>query len=165
MKSIKYLICLLLIAGAAYYVKGLLYPSDTDLILKDLRQLEQLVTFSEQDSTIYRAARVPSIVSHFTQDIKIRVDGAATIVNGREEFREKLQGVVGLTRGKLFDLRLQGAEIKLGANNESAEVVLGAVVDLENERPFVAQEWMMTMRKVDGDWKIAAVETIKVISR
>ena len=165
MKAVKPLLIILVLAVAGWFLKGILFPSETDRIRRELADLDELVTFSPEDSNITRVARTGSIVSHFAQDIEIRVDGTRASVRGREDFREKVKAVLALSTGQLFDVQLKTPEIAVAPDKASATVILGAVVDLDDQRPLLAQEWKVTMRKEDREWKIAVIETIRVVSR
>jgi hypothetical protein len=152
------------IAALGCWLWTALFPSPEKQVLKKISRLAATVTFSGDVSNIVRAGKVSSLLSYFSTDAQIVVDvtgfGQGTL-NGRDEIREAAAG--GFTRLKSLDVKFLDATPKVSADKLSAVVNCTAELHVADSKDFGVQELKFQLKKLDGDWRITRVETVKTL--
>lgn len=161
----KKLINLLLLA--ALITVGVLmwlhfFPNEEKRVRKMLSNLAQDVSVPEKSKIIANALASDSIAGYFTPDAEIDVNvpelGQHTI-NGRQEIVQ----IAMAARAQLPGLRVEFSDtaIKVDPSKETATVELTAKVNIPGQREIGMQDVRLSLKKYDGDWRIAKAETVK----
>lgn len=152
------------VAALGFWLWTILFPSPEKLVLKKISGLAATATFGADAGNFTRAGKVSNLIGYFSVDAQIVVDvpgsGPGTL-NGRDEIREAAAG--GFSRLKSLDVKFLDATPKVSADRQSAEVNCTAEIRLDASKELGVQELRFQMKKIDGDWRITRVETVKTL--
>ena len=152
------------LAGAGFWLWTFFFPSPEKLVLKKVSALAATATFSADTGNITRATKVSNLIGYFSTDAQIVVDipgaGAGTL-NGRDEIREAAAG--GFSKLQSLDVKFLDATSKVSADKQSAEVRCTAEARIGESKDPAVQEMRFQLRKIDGEWRITRVETVKTL--
>lgn len=163
----KIAIRLVLLAAAVvlgFWLWTILFPSPEKIVLKKISSLAATATFNADTGNIVRAGKVSNLIGYFSTDAQIVVDipgTAAGTLNSRDEIREAAAGT--FTRFKSLDVKFLDATPKVAADKQSAEVNCTAEVHIGDSKDFGVQELHFQLKKIEGDWLITRIETVKTL--
>ena len=164
MKIAFRLVLLAAAAGLGLWLWTVFFPGPEQVILRKISRLAATATFTAGDSNINRAAKAANLAGFFAPDAQIILDGtgqAARTLSGRDEIRETALGAfASLTTLKV---RFLDVTVRLGADQQTADVSCTARVDVGDSKDFGVQELRFQLKKIDGDWLITRVETVKTL--
>ena len=163
-KQIKLLALVALIAGGTWLVFAL-RPNEEKIIQRRLEELARAASFRAGESPLVALGAVQTLRGFFTADVSIRARlgslGERT-VEGLDELTELIagarQGVAGA------DFKFTAARVEVAADHESAVVLSALQYRLGAERSADACDLRFTLRKIDGRWRIAKVETVELLN-
>ena len=143
-----------------------LFPSDEKVIRQRLDKLAQAASFGANESPLSRLASASKVAGFFTADVALHIEalGAETRdVAGRDELQ---QGVLGArsTLGSLT-IKFLDTQVEVSPDRQSATALLTAQVNTPNDPNFGVQEVKLTWKKVEREWLISQVETVKTLKR
>jgi len=159
---------LVLLAAAAalgFWCWTVLFPSPEKVVLQKISSLARTATIGASDGNITRATKVSNFIGFFAVDAEIRFDVTGYPVrtlSGRDEIREAAAG--GFTSLSSLKVQFLDVTVRLGADKLSADVSCTAKVNAGESKDFGVQEMHIQLKKVDGDWLITKVETVKTLS-
>ena len=109
-------------------------------------------------------ARAAEIGRCFTEDASVDFGGGTAPITGRET----LIGMAGRLESRIADYRLEFADVRvdLAPDEQSADVELTAEFIRREPQPrqtMDAREFRLTMRVVDGEWRIAQVVAVQTL--
>jgi hypothetical protein len=151
-------------AGLGFWLWTILFPSPEKIVLKKIASLAATATFSADTGNIVRAGKVSNLIGYFSTDAQIVVDvpgTAAGTLDGRDAIREAAAGT--FTRLKSLDVKFLDATPKVSADKQSAEVNCTAEIHLGDSKDFGVQELNFQLKKIDGDWRITRIGTVKTL--
>jgi hypothetical protein len=164
MKTAFRLVLLAAAAGIGFWLWTILFPSPEKIVRKKISTLAAVASFDANASNITRAGKAGSAAGMFANDAQIVVDvsgaGARTL-SGREEIREAALG--GFASLPSLAVRFLDAAVTVGEDRQSAEVNCTAEVRAGDSKEFGVQEMRFQFRKIDKDWLITRVETVKTL--
>lgn len=141
-----------------------LLPSDEKVIRKKLSKLATAVSISPDDSTLVRLAKSESLRDFFSQDVDVQFEpegramqhivGRADLLSGATIARTQLQQA---------NIQLLDIYVKVAPDKKSARGYMTLLGDLNKEKNAISQELKMNLKKIDGDWLITQVETVKTL--
>ena len=150
--------------GCGFWLWTVLFPSPEKIVLKKIAGLAAAANFDGGAGNITRAGKASSVVKQFADDAQIIIDlagaGARTL-SGREEIREAALG--GFASLKTLNVQFIDPIAKVGADKQSAEVNCTAEVRVDDSKDFGVQELRFQLKKMDGEWFITRVETVKTL--
>lgn len=164
MKTATRLVLLAAAGGLGFWLWTIVFPSPEKIVLKKLSSLAATASFDGNASSITRAGKAGNVAGHFAADAQIVVDvsgaGARTL-SGREEIREAAMG--GFASLNSLNVRFLDVTVKVGEDKQSAEVNCTADVRAGDSKDLSVQELRFQFQKIDGDWRITRVETVKTL--
>lgn len=164
MKIATRLVLVVALAALGCWLWTVFFPNPEKVVLKRIASLAKTATVSAGDGAIARAAKVSSVIGYFATDAEIQFDtpetGAHTI-NGRDEIREIAAG--GFANVHSLTVKFDDATARVTPDKQSADVSCTAKVTPGDSRDFGLQELRFTLKKIDGDWLITKVETVKTL--
>jgi hypothetical protein len=164
MKIILRIALLAVIAGAGFWLWTIIFPSPEKVVLKKISNLAATATVSRDAGNFVRAGKVSSLIGYFSTDAQIVLEISGVghgALNGRDEIRETAaRAFTGL---KSLDVKFLDATAKIGADRQSAEVTCTAEVRIGDSKDLGVQELLFQLQKIDGDWLITRVETVKTL--
>lgn len=152
-----------LIIGALLTVAACAWGDQRAAITKHLNECKDLVNKVVPDGigTVTRAAEIGRC---FTEDVTVDLGrGAAPIVG-----REMVIGMAARLQPRTSDYRLEFADInvQVASDEQSADVHLTAELIRRESGPrqsMDAREFELTMRRDDGEWRIARVAGVQTL--
>jgi hypothetical protein len=144
----------------------IIFPSPEKVIRSRLDRLAGTVSFEPKDGIIVRGYRAEKAAGFFTPDVEVSLDVRGTepmIFSGREEIRQRALGGARLLRG--LKVEFLDINVMLGPDKQTAIANLTAKWTLSGDREFNVQEFNFKLKKVDGEWLIYRVETVKTLSQ
>jgi hypothetical protein len=164
MKIAVRIVLFAVIAGAGFWLWTILFPSPEKIVLKKISSLAATANVNSGDGNITRAAKVSDLIGYFSTDAQIVVDVAGFghgSLNGRDEIRES--AAAGFTRLKSLNVKFLDATPKVAADKQSADVNCTAEIHVNDSKDFGVQELHFQFKKIDGEWRITRVETVKTL--
>ena len=149
----------------AVWLYSVFFPSPERAIRARLAQLAKSASFGGNESPIAAMANSQRVAEFFMEDVEIRLDlpgRVAATLSGREELREKtmaLRSIGGGVQVELLDIN-----VALAPDKKSAEANLTFKGRIAGEKDLIVQELKMVLNKIEGDWRIKRVETVKTLS-
>ena len=140
------------------------FPSPERVIRKRLDELAKSASFTPNESPLAQAANSIKAASYFSPDVVVNVDVRGLkrqTYTGRDHLRVTMAG----SRQFLGSLQVEFVDVNvvLAPDKKSAVVNLTAKGKIPGD--LQVQELKLTMEKMDGDWLISRVETVKTLSR
>jgi hypothetical protein len=140
------------------------FPNPEKVVLGRVAKLAAVATVGSGDGAITRAAKVSDLLGFFSTDAVISYDvpglGAHTLT-GRDEIREIAAG--GFANVKALTVRFQDATARVDADQLGAVVSCTARVSAGDAQDFGVQELRIQLRKLDGDWRVTRLETVRTL--
>lgn len=158
------ILLLAMLAGLGVWGWRALHPRPEQAIRRRLNSLAKLASFSEKESQLASLYTATRLAAFFTKDVQITLDvpGAAhNSINGRDE----LQAAIAASRGLATSLSLQFVDIvvQIGADQRSSSANLTVRGKVSGDKDVIVQELKLFLKKVDGDWLISRVESVKTL--
>ncbi len=164
MKIALRLVLLAALAGLGFWLWTVLFPSPEKIVLKKIAALAKVATVNVSAGAATRAMKVSDFISYFSTDAEILVDvpevGVHTI-SGRDEIRQN--AAVALTQLSSLTVQFFDAAAHVAPDQQSAQVTCTARVNVGDGKEFGIQELRVEFKKIDGDWRITRVETVKTL--
>jgi hypothetical protein len=155
---------LLVLLGAALYW---FWPASPEhIIKKQLVEVAKLASFGANEAPLAKLSNSQKLTLHFANELEILID-----VPGRAHQQvfhthdELLQAAMG-ARSTLGSLQVEFLDINVivGPDKASAVADLTARIFIAGDKDFIVQEMKFSLRKIDGEWLIYRVETVKTLS-
>ncbi len=134
-------------------------------VRKQLNTVAETTSFNAGETPLARLANAQRLSTFCTLDVAITVDtprGSQRTFSGRAEVLEAVAGVRSALNGLV--VQFLDIEVVVAPDKLSAVANLTARARVPGERDDYIQELKFTMRKIDGDWLISKVETVKTFS-
>src|SRR5437773_1930056 len=160
---------LLLVAALAalgFWLWTVLFPGPEKLIRKRIAEVARLASIAPGEGLVTQGLRIQSLVNCFDPHAELTFDlpgHSQYTIAGRDEMTEN----AGAARRNLRFLKVEllDPNLALSPDKQSAVVDLTARVKLPDERDFIVQEMKFTLKKINGEWLIIRVETVRTLSR
>jgi hypothetical protein len=152
------------LAALGFWLWTAFFPSPEKVVLKKIMNLAATANVTPADGNITRAAKATSLVSEFANDAEIVFDVPgveARSLSGRDEIREAALG--GFANVSSLKVQFADAAARVGPDRQTAEVTCTARVSAGDAKDFGIQELRFQLKKIDGDWLITRVETVKTL--
>lgn len=153
-----------MVAGVIFIamIAGVLYrywPSDERDILRHLSNLAEGLSISSSDNEVQRITRFAALREYFWPEVRVRFDTQEIVT--RDAVIQRLEQLRPPPGGIAFEL--VDIKVALSPKTDSAQVqmtVNASTTDPTTRQSILDRRMMdLLMRKVDGDWVIAAAET------
>ena len=140
------------------------FPGPERVIQRRMGELARLASVSSQESEVARLFNSTKLAGYFSQDVQFNID-IPGVMRGELRGRDELLRVASAARGLGSGMRVQFPDIvvHLDSGDESALVNVTVEARIPGERDTVLQEMKLTFSKIDGDWLISRVETVKTL--
>jgi hypothetical protein len=160
-----------LLLGAAFVALGfwlwtVLFPSPEKLIRKRIAEVARLVSFSSGEGLVKQGLRVQSLANCFGTKVEIAIDLPGNQhheLAGRDEIVQAAL-LARQNRGWL-KVELLDPSVMLAQDKESAVVNLTLRVKYPEQRDIVVQEMKFSLQRIDREWLIIRIETVRTLSR
>jgi ketosteroid isomerase-like protein len=156
----------LAILALAGWLWTVIFPGPEHVIRKRLAELSKSVSIHGKESPLAVVANASRVADFFTRDIEIRIDvpGApAQVINGREELFQITQRVRMIVGG--LDVQFLDINLTVAPDKNTAEANLTLRAKTAGDRDQIVQEMKLLLNKLEGNWRIQRIETVKTLSR
>ena len=164
MKIVMRLVLFAAVAGMGFWLWTVLFPSPEKIVLRKVSNLAAVATVSANDGNITRATKVSNLISYFSEDAEIVFavpEAGAHTLSGRDEIRQA--AAAGFTQLSSLKVQFFDAGAHVSPDKLSAEVTCTARVNAGDSKEFGIQELRFQFKKLDNDWRITRVETVKTL--
>jgi len=152
-----------LVIGGAWGWRTL-FPGPEQVIKNRLAQLARAASTTGEEGLLAKAAQVQKLTSFFTPDVELLID-----IPG--QYNADISGLDDLTRmaalarssGKKIKVQLLDVSVVVAPDQNSAEVHMTGTATVSGERDPQVQELRAQLRKVDGQWLINQVRTVRTL--
>ena len=165
----RVLLRLLLVAALValgFWLWTILFPSPEKRIRKRIAEVARLASIAPGEGLITQGLRIQSLINCFDPQAELTFDmpGRSQYhIAGRAEMTEHARADRGNYRS--LKVELLDPNLALSPDKQSAVVDLTAKVKLPDERDFIVQEMKFSLKKINGEWLIIRVETVRTLSR
>ncbi len=165
MKIFWRLVLLAACVAAGVWLWTALFPSPEKIIHKRLAQVAAGVSFNSGENPLVIAARSENLARRFSTNVEINVNvpefGRQGFV-GREEITQAAAGA----RAHFGSLKVEFPDVSVTVAPDKLSAVADVAVKVQaaGETGFNVQEVKFTFQKIDGDWLVTRVETVRASS-
>jgi len=166
MKLARNLILIGLLVALSVWLWRYFHPSPQDAIRRRLADVARTASYTEPGGLFARAAKAQKLASYFAPEIAVRIDLPDQTRHEAASRDEIMQRMLALrTFSRSFKLELLDPNITVGADGKSASVDLTLRAETPADQYQIVQEIKCTLRRIDGEWIIIRVETIRTLNR
>ncbi len=156
------LVLLALLLAAGVWLWHVFFPSPERVIRERLDKLAQAASIVANEPPLAQVMNAEKLVSFFTADAQISVETPGHSVgtlNGKDDLRQAALGA----RKALAWLTVEfvGINLSLSPDKTMATADLTAKAQFPAEKGFEVQELKFYWKKVEGDWLVSRVETVR----
>jgi len=152
--------------GLGFWLYTVFFPGPEKVIRKRLAKVAQLASIRQGQGLLSRAASIQELANCFDSMVEITLNWRGRSdhsLAGRDEIIEAAKLAHG--QFKTLEIEFLDMNVMLAPDKQSATVNLTAKVTSSDNRDFQVQEFNVTLKKVNGEWLIFKVETIRTLSR
>ncbi|HOC56564.1 MAG TPA: hypothetical protein PKI20_13160 [Verrucomicrobiota bacterium] len=155
------------LAAVGFWAWRTLYPNPERIIKKRLAEMAQTASFSSNQGLAAQAWAASSLAEYFALDVEItlNVPGAQRTFSGRDEVMQVAVTARRICRS--LSIRFPDIKVTLSPDKTSAEVSVTGEADVtyaSGGKEFHLQELRLRLIKVEREWLIKQVETVKTLS-
>jgi hypothetical protein len=165
MRILSRLVLLAAVIALGFWLWTVLFPPPEKIIRHQLREVAACVSFVPGEGALAGAAAVEKLAGYFSPDVKIHFD---TMDTGQHSFegRDEVTQAAFAARSQLntLQVKFQDISIALGVDKQSATAELTARVNAHGQDDYIISEMRFSFKKIDGQWLIVRVETVKALS-
>ncbi|HVY69161.1 MAG TPA: hypothetical protein VHH73_04500 [Verrucomicrobiae bacterium] len=150
------------LALAAFGIWWLFFPGDQRVIRSRVEKIARLASVGAGESQILRVSKTERLVDMLAADVGVSLEGTGadfTSFAGKDQFAEGLR--VARLRARQAKVQLLDVVFDSEPDGQQAVTRMAALAEVDGEQNRVAQEIRISWRKVDGQWLIAKIETVK----
>lgn len=165
----KIVVRLLLLAGLlalGLWLWTVLFPSPEKLIRKRIAQVASLASFSTGEGLVKQGLRVQSLANCFGAKVEVAIDRPGNQhheLAGRDEIVQT--AMLARQNFRWLKIELLDPNVVLSPDKESAVVNLTLRVRFPDQKDFIVQEMKFSLQKIDREWLIIRIETVRTLSR
>jgi hypothetical protein len=165
MKIIRRSLALFALLALVLWLWSALFPGPERIIRQQLARVAQTASFTASEGLLARAHNASKLAGYFSVDAQVSLDASghgSYTFNGRNEIMQAAAGA--RSAGGALAVEFLDVAVVLAADRLSATADLTAKAKIPGERDFYVQEVKFILKKIDGDWLIVRVETVKTLS-
>jgi hypothetical protein len=155
-----------LIAAAAVWLWGVLFPSADKVIRKRLAETARAASFDRSQGALSRMAGAQRLPYFFATNVEINIDlpgHQARQMGSRDDI---LQAAIAV-RGTLDSIKVTFPDVALtiDPDKQSATADVTAEAKISGDDQLYIEEMKFELRKFDGHWLITRVETVQTLEK
>ena len=164
MKKLKLILSIAGVAVIAWIGYRHFFPDEERRIRKMLDGVTEAATIHSELNMLGKVAAASTLAGYFSSDAVIQLAGVgygAESVDGRDELQR--MAIAAFSQVQRLEARIYDVLVTLNPDKTSAEVRLTALAHVDSETDPILQELTMSVRKIEGDWLITNVRTIRTL--
>ncbi len=165
MKIVFRLVLAAALVALGVWLWFVLFPSPEKVIRKRLTGLARTASFSSNEGNLARLTAAQNLAGFFATNVEININVPGRIQHnflGRDEIKEAVLGA----RSTLGGLKVQFPDINITVTPDKQSAVADLTVEarVSGEQDLIVQEMKFTLQKIDGEWLVTHVETVRTLS-
>src|ERR1700722_2373103 len=164
MKIVIRLVLLAAFIAIGFWLWSALFPSPEKVIRNRLNKAARLASFTAAEGNIARVANIEALGTYFTDEIEIKIDVPnyeSHTFTRREELTQAALAARSVSSSVKADFPDITIDLDAGGQTATASVTLR--VDINGEKDAVIQELKIYLKKVNGDWLVYRLDTLRTL--
>jgi len=153
------------IAGLGIWLWTWLFPGPEKVIHRRLEKLARTASFSGGESDLARLAAARNLAGFFSTNVELNLDtprfGHRDIMD-REEITQAAVAIRMRSQG--MKVNFPDITVTLAPDRQSAIADVTVQADIPGDTDNLVQEMKFTLRRIDGEWLITRIETVRTLS-
>jgi hypothetical protein len=143
----------------------ILFPSPQKIIRHRLDAVAKCVSFAPGEGMLVRLVGAQGLAGYFATNAEINLEVPGrdqVVISGRHDITQAVltaRSSVGSLKVKFLDV-----SVTVAPNRQSATVDMTVDANVSDQQDVIVQETKITFRKINGEWLITRVETIRTLS-
>jgi len=165
MKIVFRIVLFAALAALGIWLWTVLFPSPEKVVRKRLTELARTVSSSSNEGDLARLAAARSVAGFFSTHIELKVE--LPELGQRDSIdREEITQAALLARSRAGGVQVKFPDINItvAPDRQSAVADLTVEAKVSGEHDTIVQEMKFTLHKIDGQWLITRVETVRTLS-
>jgi hypothetical protein len=157
------ILLLTLVLGIGLLAWRFFFPGPERVIRKRMDEIAKLASFQANEGPLARVANVQKLTSFFSGDVEVMLDvrgNQAQTFSGRATLLQAAMGV----RTALSSLTVEFLDVNVAVDPDKMSAVVHLTAKGKVPGDMQVQELKMILKKIDGDWLITRIETVKTLS-
>lgn len=166
MKIVIRFVLLAALIALGVWLYTVLFPGPEKAVRKHLTKVARLASIKPDQGLLGRASSIQELANCFAPEIEITLNlrgGSDHTFRKRDEIIEVAK--LAHARFKTLQIDFLDMNVALAPDKESATVHLTAKASSSEEVDFQVQEFKFTLQKINGEWLIIRIETVRTLSR
>jgi hypothetical protein len=165
-KIILRLILVIVLIALGVWLWTVFFPSPQKIIRKNLLSLARDISFSAGENDLIKIADAQSVGNFFASNIVVNIT-----IPGHEQ--ESIMGPAEIIQGALIlrqqstdmEVKFPDINVTVAPDKNSATADATVEVNTATQHDAIIQEVKFTFAKVDGQWLITEVDTVRTLSQ
>ncbi|MGD0087543.1 MAG: hypothetical protein ABSC24_10495 [Verrucomicrobiota bacterium] len=165
MKIVLRVLSVAALVAVGVWLWTVLFPSPEKVIRQRLATVAKRASFAPDEGTLARLADAESLAGYFSTNVEIDLDVPGRLqhtILGRDEITQTAVAARSTVSG--LSVKFLDVTVTLGPDKQSAVADFTVEARVGGEPDLIVQEMKFTLRKIDGQWLITRVETIRTLS-
>jgi hypothetical protein len=165
MKIVFRVIFLAALAALGVWLWTVFFPSPEKIIRRQLDEIAKRASFTANESALARLGTAQSLAGYFSTNAEVHIDtreaGQHDLI-GREQIMQTAvaaQSALGSLNVKFLDVK-----VTVALDKQSATADLTVDANVSGQPDAIVQEVKITFQKINGQWLITRVTTVRVLS-
>jgi hypothetical protein len=156
---------MVILAGLGVWLWTILFPSPQKIIRQRLEVIAKCVSFKPGEGMLVGLAGAEGLAGYFATNAEVNLEVPGRdhfVISGRNEITQAAltaRSAVGSLQVKFLDIT-----VTVAPNRQSATVDLTVDANVSGQQDVVVQETKILLRKINGEWLITRVETVRTLS-
>ena len=151
--------------AAGVWLWTIFFPSPEKIIRKQIARLATAASFNSNEGTLVVLNKAEKLAGFFSTNVEVNLDVPGRFQHsfaGRDEITQAAAAAHSAVGG--LKVEFLDPDLEVGADKESATADLTLKAQAVGDKDFIVQEMKFTFQKIDGDWLITRVETVRTLS-
>ncbi|HVU07734.1 MAG TPA: hypothetical protein VHG89_04230 [Verrucomicrobiae bacterium] len=141
------------------------FPNPETVVRQRILKLAKIASFTKDEGNFSRVAAGERVGGFFSTNVEINITipgheqdtlvGRAEITQAVLQVREAVREIV---------VKVPDVQVTLAPDKQSAVADVTVDVEISGERDALVQEMKFTFQKMDGDWLITKIETVRTLN-
>jgi hypothetical protein len=164
MKLIVRLIFLAVLVALGFWLWSVFFPNPEKIIRDRLNKLAHLASFAGNEGNITRVASVESLGTYFTDDVEVALD-VPNYETHTFTHRDEITQAAMAARSAISSLQVDFPDINVDVAADKLSAIANVTLraDINGDKNAVIQELKISLKKVNGDWLIYRVDTVRTL--
>ena len=165
MKTAFRLLLFVALAAAGVWLWTVLFPGPEKIIRQRLASLAGTVSASANESDLARLMAAKTVAGFFATNVEMQVEVPLLDRHSSLDREEIASAVLAArSRGGRLKVTFPDLNVTVAPDQQSAVADLTVEAKFSGDRDSLLQEMKFTLRKVDGQWLIIRIETVRILS-